>query len=161
MEVKIAAALSRQHPRDIFDCKYMKETTFERIKNGLILCLLGSDKPIIESLCPNEVNQKEILNNQFLGMTDIPFSYSDYRITRQDIIRMVNACLNKDDKTFLLSFEQGTPIWNYCSAGNLSSFPSVQWKLQNIIKLKEQNPKKFQIGIEKLSTYFDEGYSIE
>lgn len=126
---KIAAALSRQHPRDIFDCKYMKETTFERIKNGLILCLLGSDKPIIESLCPNEVNQKEILNNQFLGMTDIPFSYSDYRIARQDIIRMVNACLNKDDKTFLLSFEQGTPIWNYCSAGNLSSFPSVQWKL--------------------------------
>lgn len=47
---KITAALSRQHPRDLFDCKYMELQSFDDVKNGFMLCLLGSDKPIIESL---------------------------------------------------------------------------------------------------------------
>ena len=71
---KIAAALSRQHPRDLFDCKYMKDETLDEVKDGLFLCLLGSDKPIIESLCPNDINQEEALEHQFKGMTDIPGS---------------------------------------------------------------------------------------
>ena len=70
---KIAAALSRQHPRDLFDCKYMDTTLFCDVKDGFILCLLGSDKPIIESLHPNAIDQTEALENQFEGMSDIPF----------------------------------------------------------------------------------------
>lgn len=54
---KIAAALSRQHPRDLFDCKYMEVSDFAQIRKGLILCLLGSDKPIVESLVPNSIDQ--------------------------------------------------------------------------------------------------------
>ena len=46
---KITAALSRQHPRDLFDCKYMDIDSFDDVKDGFMLCLLGSDKPIIES----------------------------------------------------------------------------------------------------------------
>ncbi len=34
---KIAAALSRQHPRDLFDCKYMPLDLLEQAKEGLIL----------------------------------------------------------------------------------------------------------------------------
>ena len=45
---KISAALSRQHPRDIFDVKQM-EIPLADIKEGLIFCLLGSDRPIHES----------------------------------------------------------------------------------------------------------------
>lgn len=56
---KIAAALSRQHPRDLFDCNYLNTKSFEEIKEGLILSLLGSDKPIIESFWPNAINQKK------------------------------------------------------------------------------------------------------
>lgn len=149
---KITAALSRQHPRDLFDCKYMEINTFEEVKDGFLLCLLGSDKPIIESLQPNAVDQLEALENQFVGMTDIPFSYSDYKEARENLIELVNGNLNKTDKEFLLSFESGTPDWNKCSAGDLSAYPSVQWKLLNIEKLKESNPKKFEEGIEKLKT---------
>ncbi len=32
---KIAAALSRQHPRDYFDCKFMEIESFDEVKNGL------------------------------------------------------------------------------------------------------------------------------
>ncbi len=54
---KITAALSRQHPRDLFDCMYMDIASFDDVRDGFMLCLLGSDKPIIESLQPNNVDQ--------------------------------------------------------------------------------------------------------
>ena len=148
---KIAAALSRQHPRDLFDCKYMDIQSFNEVKDGFIFCLLGSDKPIVESLRPNEINQTEALENQFMGMTNIPFGYDDYVEARKRLIEMVNGNLTQADKEFLLSFENGQPDWGKCCAGDLSSFPSVQWKLLNIAKLKGSNPRKFEQGIEKLN----------
>ena len=150
---KIIAALSRQHPRDLFDCKHMKVGNFEEVKSGLMLCLLGSDKPIIEVLTPHFINQEQALENQFKGMTNVPFSYADYEQTRQELILKVNAGLNKRDRAFLLSFEKGEPQWDLCAAGNLSAYPSVQWKLQNILKLKARNVRKYQEGIDKLSTF--------
>lgn len=150
---KIAAALSRQHPRDLFDCKFMSLSSFSEVKKGFLFCLLGSDKPIIESLQPNPVNQAEALENQFKGMSDIAFSYTDYEEERIRLIEMVNENLDVDDRMFLLSFEEGNPIWEKCYAGNLSMFPSVRWKLQNIQKLKESNPEKYAVGIVKLKDY--------
>ena len=47
-----------------------------------MLCLLGSDKPIIESLQPNEIDQTDALEKQFEGMSDIVFSYEDYKQSR-------------------------------------------------------------------------------
>ena len=80
---KVVAALSRQHPRDLFDCKYMSVKSFDDIKNGFMLCLLGSDRPIIETLRPNVIDQAAALENQFSGMTDIPFGYDDYISVRE------------------------------------------------------------------------------
>lgn len=150
---KIAAALSRQHPRDLFDCKYMEIGSFDEVKDGLMLALLGSDKPIIESLQPNPISQEDALENQFLGMSDIPFDYQDYESTRDELKKRVNDGLTQTDKEFILSFEQGTPEWEKCCAGNLSQYPSVQWKLKNIQKLKETNPAKFKQGIDKLQGF--------
>ncbi len=150
---KITAALSRQHPRDLFDCKYMELQSFDDVKNGFMLCLLGSDKPIIESLQPNDIDQTEALENQFQGMTETPFGYEDYLESRTALLSLVNGGLTITDKEFLLSFEQGEPDWNKCCAGDLSQYPSVQWKLLNIGKLKESNPVKFEQGVNKLRRY--------
>lgn len=150
---KISAALSRQHPRDLFDCKYMQLDSLDQAKDGLMLCLLGSDKPILESLQPKPVDQTEALKNQFEGMTDVPFSYEDYESTRKELIEKVNQLFTKEDKEFFVSFEQGDPEWSKCCAGDLSVFPSVKWKLQNILKLKETNPLKHGKGVEKLREY--------
>lgn len=70
---KIAAALSRQHPRDLFDVKYM-DIPLSKCREGLIFCLLGSDRPIHESFAPRLIDQREAMDNQFAGMTDIPFT---------------------------------------------------------------------------------------
>lgn len=150
---KIAAALSRQHPRDLFDYKYMEIGSFDKVKNGLMLALLGSDKPIIESLQPNSVSQEEALENQFKGMSDIPFDYPDFESAREELKKQVNDSLTHTDKEFILSFEQGMPEWEKCCAGDLSQYPSVQWKLKNIQKLKETNPDKFKQGVDKLKAF--------
>ena len=150
---KVVAALSRQHPRDLFDCKYMDVKSFTDIKDGFMLCLLGSDRPIIETLRPNVIDQATALENQFSGMTDIPFSYSAYTSVRNYLINWVNENLDDRDKEFLLSFESGTPDWSKCSAGDLSAYPSVQWKLLNIGRLKKNNLKKHEEGIAKLKAH--------
>ena len=64
---KITAALDRQHPRDLFDVSLMLDyiKDFDQIKRGFIFCLLGSDRPILESLNPNFNDQRDALTNQF------------------------------------------------------------------------------------------------
>lgn len=151
---KIAAALSRQHPRDLFDCRGITSDDFGAVKNGFMLCLLGSDKPTIESLNPNPIDQREALDNQFEGMTDEPFTYEDYQNARLNLIGVVNQGLTHEDKDFLISFEDGNPDWSKSCAGDLSGFPSVRWKLQNIEKLKSKNPAKHREGVDKLISYF-------
>jgi predicted nucleotidyltransferase component of viral defense system len=150
---KIAAALGRQHPRDLFDYKYMEIESFEDVKNGLIFYLLGSDKPLIESLQPNPIDQKQALENQFKGMSDVLFDYADFEAARKDLIEKINQNLANIDREFFLSFESGNPDWEKCCVGDLSSFPAMQWKLKNIQTLKETNPSKFNEGIEKLRQF--------
>lgn len=152
---KIAAALSRQHPRDLFDFKYMAIDSFDMVKDGLILSLLGSDKPIIESLNPNLTDQRQALDNQFKGMTDTPFTYEEFEGARIALIDKVNALFDKNDKEFLLSFEMGAPNWKKCCAGDLSEHPSVKWKLQNIQNLKSSNVTKYNNGVVKLRNYLE------
>lgn len=150
---KIAAALNRQHPRDLFDFKQMDINSFNEVKQGFILCILGSDKPIVESLLPNPIDQSKALESQFRGMTDIEFNYSDFESSRGDLIKLVNENLTITDKEFILSFEMGNPDWDKCCAGDLREFPSVKWKLQNILNLKKENSDKFNIGMEKLKNH--------
>ena len=66
-----------------------------------MLCLLGSDKPIIESLQPNSIDQTDALEKQFKGMSDVEFSYADYEEARTNLITQVNAALTEADKDFI------------------------------------------------------------
>ncbi len=151
---KIAAALSRQHPRDLFDFNYMETDKMNNLKRGFLFALLGSDKPFIESLYPNPINQQEALENQFRGMTDIPFTYENYETAREQLIAFVNSMLSEEDKAFLVSFEEGDPQWEKSAYSDFRDFPSVQWKLLNINKLKTQNPAKHRQEEERLKRIF-------
>ena len=151
---KIAAALSRQHPRDLFDVKY-KDVGLEETKEGLMFCLLGSDRPICESFKPNLIDQKEAMEKQFDGMTDILFSYEDFENTRNKLIADVNQLLTESDKRFLISFEEGTPTWEESDYAHFEKFPSIQWKLLNLLKLKKGDPDKMKEYVDKLRNIFN------
>jgi predicted nucleotidyltransferase component of viral defense system len=151
---KIAAALSRQHPRDLFDYHYMETNKIDRLKRGFMFALLGSDKPFIESLSPHPINQQEALENQFRGMTDIPFTYENYENAREQLITFVNSMLSEEDNAFLVSFEEGDMQWEESDYSDFRDFPSVQWKLLNVNKLKTQNPVKHRQKVERLKRFF-------
>ena len=146
---KIAAALSRQHPRDLFDVKYM-DIPLDESREGLIFCLLGSDRPIYESFAPSLIDQREAMENQFTGMTDIPFTYEEFEETRAKLINDLRSLLTEEDKRFLVRFESGQPEWNGYEFENFKDYPSVQWKILNLKKLAKQNPQKLQAEAEKL-----------
>jgi len=88
---KIAAALDRQHPRDLFDVKLMFD--------------------------------------------------------------FINSNLSLQDKEFLIAFESGEELSRYNEYQEYLRFPSVQWKMQNISKLKRINPAKLRKSIEKLEDF--------
>lgn len=151
---KISAALSRQHPRDLFDFKNMIPEKIPGLKRGFIYALMGSDKPFIESLSPNLINQHDVLENQFRGMTDIPFTIEDYESARTQVITFVNDMLTEEDRLFLVSFEEGNPQWEHSVYSDLKEMPSVQWKLLNINKLKSLNPTKHKREVFKLKSFW-------
>ena len=146
---KICAALDRQHPRDLFDVKILLENEgyTSEIKEGLMLAILSSNRPISELLWPNFVNQEQALKNQFARMTNLPFSYKDFEHTRFEMLKLIHESLNDKDKEFLMAFKQGAPNWEIY---NFERFPAVQWKLKNIIRLKNQNPEKHKNTVDKL-----------
>lgn len=150
---KIAAALSRQHPRDLFDIRTM-EYPMADTREGLLFCILGSDRPIHESFAPSLIDQHEALENQFAGMTEIPFTYSDFEETRISLIKGVNAMMTDRDKSFLISFERAEPDWDNFDFNYFKTYPSIRCKLENLLKLKTTNKAKLMEEAEKLEKIF-------
>ena len=153
---KICAALDRQHPRDLFDIKYLleKEGFTKEIKEGFLLSLLSSDRPINEVISPNFQDQNSAMQNQFAGMSEEAFSYQEYEAVRKKLVTTINENLGMKDKTFLLSVKNVTPDW---SIYNFEKFPAVAWKLQNLQNLKKSNPQKHAKQFEDLKKklYFE------
>ena len=146
---KICAALDRQHPRDLFDVKYLLkyEGFTNEIKKGFLLLLLSSNRPLHEMLHPNFIDQRETLVNQFEGMSPEPFAYEDFEKSRMELINAIHQNLTDKDKEFILGFSNGTPNWD---TYDFERFPAIQWKLQNLIKLKNSNPEKHESFITSL-----------
>lgn len=150
---KISAALSCQHPRDLFDIKQM-DIPLTDVKEGLIFCLLGSDRPIHESFAPNLIDQHEAMERQFSGMSEIPFTYNDFEATREKLVNDVNSVMTEDDRRFLIGFEELSVDWENSPYSSFKEYPSVRWKMQNLQKLKASNPKKLNAEADKLRNIF-------
>ena len=79
------------------------------------------------------------MQNQFAGMTDEPFSYEEYDATRKALLKTIGEKLSDKDKKFVLSIKNLTPDWGIY---DFARFPAVAWKLQNLQKLRDNNPDK-------------------
>jgi hypothetical protein len=154
---KICAALDRQHPRDLFDIKYMLDAHgfSTEIRRGFLFCLTSGDRPLHEILMPTLLDQRETLENHFLGMTDEPWTYEQYEETRLTLIRAISAGLDEADRQFLISFKEGAPEWTTYGFTEFEGFPAVRWKLENIRKLKKVNPSKHRDQLDALKAILD------
>jgi predicted nucleotidyltransferase component of viral defense system len=141
---KICAALDRQHPRDLFDVHqlFSQESLAPDIRQGFVAALLGHSRPMHELLRPHFLDQWQVFETQFAGMTRTEFTYDQFESTRERLVAEIHAQLTDADRALLLSFKRGKPDWSLFPGSNLKDMPAVQWKLANIQKLKEENPNK-------------------
>jgi len=96
---------------------------------------------------PNFQDQRSAHANQFAGMSDEAFGYEEFEETRERLVEAVNTALTENDKAFLLSVNEVNPDWNIY---DFQRFPSINWKLQHLQKLKTNNPKKHSEQLERL-----------
>lgn len=146
---KICAALDRQHPRDLYDVRHLldNEGITKGIKEAVLYGLLCSDRPTHEVLFPNLQDQRQAMENQFVGMSAEAFEYADFEETRRELICKLHDAISEEDIALLLSFTDASPDW---SVYDFSAFPAVRWKLQNLEKLKRQNLEKHQDQYQQL-----------
>ena len=144
--------MDRQHPRDLFDVKLLLENEgiTDDIKYGFLVALISHMRPINEVIAPQMIDQHQAFETQFSGMANIPFSYEDYVNTRLRLIENISSALTADDKQFLVSFKEGNPDWDKFAVKSAQDLPAVQWKLRNIMKLKEANPGKHKTMVKVL-----------
>ncbi len=149
---KITAALDRQHPRDLFDIRlfFDNEGITDDVGQGFIVALLSHYKPIHELLSPVLKNQKSAFDSQFTGMAAIEFTYDDYETTMTELIENLSNLLTDNDKKLILGFVNGNPEWRLFPFDKIKDFPAVQWKLQNITKLKTDNSRKHKTIMKSL-----------
>ena len=152
---KVCAALDRQHPRDLFDVNILLESEGfgVDVREGFIFHLLGTNRPIHEILTPRFLDQSEVMDNRFTGMSSEPFTYEDFKSTRKRLYEVVRKSMTEDDKTFLLSVINCDPDW---SIYDFERYPAIQWRLQNLNKLKEHNPDKHKTQFNALKDKLDE-----
>jgi predicted nucleotidyltransferase component of viral defense system len=151
---KICAAMDRQHPRDLFDIKYLlqNEGFTSAIKEGFLFRLLSSERSIQDVLFPKLQDQRLAFQNQFSGMSPESFSYEEYEQIRETLIQKVHQSLTDADKSFLIRVKNAEPDW---SIYDFLRFPSIQWKQQNLTKMKATNPLKHKELTDSLRVKLD------
>lgn len=152
---KICAALDRQHPRDLFDVKLMLDRFgfTEEIKLGMIAALVSHGRPIIEILNPTAKDQRDVYKSKFEGMTKLSFTYDDHASTLDRLRETIRSGLTVNDRAFLRSFTGGEPEWKRFPIEALSELPAPQFKLRNILRFKEGQPKRFAESITAFDQY--------
>ena len=147
---KACAALDRQHPRDLFDLRRLLDGAgfSQEIKTGFLLGLASHNRPMDELIDPNLLDQRQTMEKQFKGMSEEAFSYGDFEEARAKLIAAVRDGMDDKDREFLLGLALATPRWDLY---DFKQFPAVQWKLQNLRRLKAANPDKFREQAERLS----------
>ena len=150
---KVSAALDRQHPRDVFDVRYLldAEGFGGDVRAGLLVNLIGHGRPIVEPMAPEAKDQRKTFEGEFSGMTLLPFDYAAHEATFVELIGLVQTSLTDADRRFLLSFEAGDPDWSLSPVAGAERLPAPRWKLLNIQKLRLENPAKHAAGLRTLA----------
>ena len=135
---KICAALDRQHPRDLYDVKFLLENEgiSEKLKDAFIVYLLGHPRPMSEVIKPRLKDIEAIYHSEFKGMTIDEVSLESLLETRNEMITALHSALTEKDKHFLLAVKRGDADWNSFTLPEVQYLPAIQWKLHNLDQMQ-------------------------
>ncbi|MGE3609605.1 MAG: nucleotidyl transferase AbiEii/AbiGii toxin family protein [Bacteriovoracaceae bacterium] len=152
---KICAALDRQHPRDLYDVKYLLENEgiTTDVKDSFIFYLISHNRPINELLNPNFKDITREYREEFVDMAKNEVTLDELLINREKLIKSLRSSFTAKDKEFLISFVSNAPNWDLVRDKKVQEYPSVRWKLHNQSQMREG---KRDIYVEEVKRLFIE-----
>lgn len=151
---KIAAALDRQHPRDLFDILhlYANEGITDDIFSAFLIYLISHNRPPNELLAPNMLDLAPQYSGEFTGMTVEPVPLEALLEARDRLVADIQTRVRvPGPSAFLRSFFALEPDWSFLKLpADVARLPAGQWKLQNLERLRAEQPQKFNEQLEKL-----------
>lgn len=132
---KLAAALSRQHPRDLFDVGLLlnDERADQSLWRTFLVYLTCSPKPAWEMLAPRvPVNFAATFDAHFKGMTAEPLEAEVLLDIHGRLLARVAGWLDEPSCEFLRSVEDQRPDFNLIGLPHAADLPAVRRKLQNL-----------------------------
>ena len=155
---KLAAALDRQHPRDLFDVMqlFAHGGITAGIRRAFVVYLASHHRPVHEVLFPPMRDIGQEFERSFVGMTAAPVELKALLAARDRMVRELQHGLTADERRFLLSLVAGKPEWSLLDVPHLEFLPGLQWKLQNIERLRNSNAKRFVEQSEALARQLEQ-----
>ncbi len=146
---KICAALDRQHPRDLFDVKWLLENEglTDDIRKALLVYLSSHNRPMAELLRPQFKDIAAIYEGEFANMTEKGVPLEELISVRERLVDLIHQGLTEDERQYLLSFKNREPEWSLLGLDGISELPAIKWKQINLAKMSED---KHRQAFEKL-----------
>ena len=153
---KIAAALSRRHPRDLFDVKQLlMQGDFDlELLNAVSVYLSANSRPIHELLNPepNLTNLELAYKNQFQGMTlDNECTIDVLKDTYMQLLDILQKRFQDNHRKFIMSVVSNNVDYGLLagiSEKTLQNFTGLSWKLLNIANLQKANLDAFRAQVQ-------------
>lgn len=134
---KLAAALSRQHPRDLFDVGLLLEDERADVTlwRTFLIYLTCSPKPAWEILAPRSpADFVPTFEAHFKGMTAEPIAVEALLDTRERLLAKVAQWLDGPSRAFLRSVEDEQPDFSLIGLAHAHALPGVRRKLHNLAR---------------------------
>jgi predicted nucleotidyltransferase component of viral defense system len=138
---KLAAALSRQHPRDLFDVGLLldDERADEKLWRTFLVYLTCSPKPAWEMLAPREpVDFEATFDAHFRGMTAALTTAEQLLENRARLLTWMSGQLDEPSRAFLRSVEDERADFGLIGLPHARELPGVRRKLQNLARRSRQ-----------------------
>jgi hypothetical protein len=132
---KLCAALSRQHPRDLFDMQPLLDEGHidERLWRTFLVYLTCSPKPAAEILAPQAPRDfEQTFAAHFQGMTATPVTAESLLDVRGRLLQRVSELLDRRSRAFLESVEREAPDFTLIELPQAAGLPGVRRKLANL-----------------------------
>lgn len=149
---KLCAALDRQHPRDLFDVKFLfdNEGLTDDLRKTFLVFLISHQRPMSELLNPHLKDIRDIYATEFVQMAQEDVPVEELEKIREKLIYNIHNQMTEGEKKFLLSFKAKAPDWSLLEMNNIAeiaNLPSVRWKMLN---LQQMSGKKHAESLEEL-----------
>ena len=108
----------------------------------IMVYLKSSSRPMHEILAPSTHIRKNLYGEEFVGMMGELIPLEELSGASRHLHADIRSCLRGDIAAFLLSLHNVEPDFRMIGLPGASKLSAIRWKLLNLTKLKQDDPRK-------------------